>query len=92
MASIDPQLLESVQRALEQDGLLQVLFFFKKFLHDRIHFLVAFIQSIKAKIRSSVARIIKDAGDHQKIQSPEVKAMSTPDGMDNIFCCTVIVF
>jgi hypothetical protein len=57
--NIDPQLLESVQRALEQDGLLQ---------------------SIKAKIRSNVARIIKDAGDHQKYTSPELNFINSADG------------
>jgi hypothetical protein len=38
------------------------------------------LQSIKAKIRSNVARIIKDAGDHQKYTSPELNFINSADG------------
>ena len=57
--NVDAQLLESVQRALEQDGLLQ---------------------SMKAKLRSNVARIMKEAGEYQLYQPPELREMNSPDG------------
>jgi hypothetical protein len=35
---------------------------------------------MKAKLRSNVARIMKEAGEYQRYQAPELREMNSPEG------------